>query len=264
MGKLRTALRGLNGCSPAALRALLSDGPCAARQVIGATLREAEHPTPPPPLRSVGWWDLIRKFSVDESLVLNGASWHDGSTIPIERVLIAQLMLFFKPKTALEVGTYRGDTTRLLVDHLPAGGALYTIDLPPEMGSATVTSMTDAPLIESRSPRQGYSGHPRAADVRQVLGSTFDASTWEQIPGNIEFAFVDASHSYAAVKNDTQWVRRKTARDAVILWHDYISGESPQNGVGRFIREQMKLDNEIFVCAETRLAMRLPARLLAP
>jgi predicted O-methyltransferase YrrM len=262
MGKIKEALQALDACSPAALRVFFAHGPRAARHVLGATLREAEHPTPPQPLRAIGWWDLIRVFSVDENLVLNGASWHDGSTTPIERVLIAQLMLFFKPKNTLELGTYRGDTTRLLLDHLPPGGTLYTIDLPAETDSSRVESLTDVPLVQSRSPSQGYGRHPRASDVKQVLGSTFDVSTWAEIPGDIQFAFIDASHSYEAVKNDTEWVRRKAARDAVILWHDYIPGESPKNGVGRFIRERMIVDDDVFVCSETRMAMRIPSHLL--
>lgn len=261
MDKIKAALWALDACSLAALRTLLTRGPRAARHVLGATRRELEKPSPPPPLRFFGWWELVRVFSVDGDLILNAGSWHHGSTTPIERVLIAQLMLFFRPRRVLEIGTYRGGTTRLLLDHLPPGGVLYTVDLPARLASTDVKAATDIELIESRSPHEGYHMHSRAGEVRQVLGNTFDASTWAEIPDGIEFAFIDASHSYEAVKNDTEWVYRKISKDAVILWHDYNGGESADNGVGRFIREEMKIRQDVFVCSETRLAVRIPSHL---
>ncbi len=256
---MRLILRAFDGCSPAALRLLIKRGPKAGRKIVGATLRQAVC------LETkylMNWLDLLTIFSVDEDLVLSGESWCEGSTSPLERVLLAQLIRFFKPKTILELGTYRGSTTRLLLDNMPPDGTIYTVDLPPEGDFSNIPGVTDMQMIALRAPSQGYEKHARARNVKQVLGNTFDPSLWARIPEGIEFAFIDASHSYEAVKNDTEWVHRKAVKDAVLVWHDYMANAAPENGVGRFIREQMRDYNDIFVCSDTTMAIRIPTRFL--
>jgi len=253
-------LRAIAGCSPAAIWALATRGPAAARKVIGGALAPL---WPKPGAPTMSFWDIARAFPVDEELVIHAGSWEDGCTAPLERFMTAQLLRFFKPARIVEIGTYRGTTTRLLLDNIIAGARIYTIDLPPDASASELQAMSDERLIIHRKVGADYLNHPKRGAVTQILGDTFDPVTWEQVPDGIDFAFIDASHSYEAVRNDTEKLWPKLGKNAVILWHDYTETVSPERGVGRYIRELMKTKEDIFLCSATDLAIRVPQPLLA-
>ncbi len=256
---IRNLFRALAGCSPAALWALATRGPGAARKVIGGALA-TYWPNPGPPTMS--FWDIVRAFPANDDLIINAGSWQDGCTAPLERFILAQLVRHFKPRTIVEVGTYRGVTTRLLLDNIPSGSRIYTIDLPLETDAGGLQAVSDERLITHRVVGADYLQHPNRAAVTQILGDTFDPLTWKQVPDNVEFAFIDASHSYEAVRNDTEKLWPKLSKGAVILWHDYTETVSPERGVGRYIRELMRKHEDVFVCSGTDMAARIPQPLL--
>ncbi len=256
---LRKSLRAAAGVSPAAVWVLLQRGPAAAREVLGETLRAARKRGSEPVASP---WDLVRAFAVDENIVLNSYNWFDGSMAPLERFLLAQLVRYFKPKTILEIGTFRGTTTRLFLDNAPSIARIYTIDLPTAVNPSEVRAATDARLIQHRKVGADFDGHPGAERVVQVFGSSLDSSTWEQIPRGIEFAFIDASHSYDAVRNDTERTFQVLAEGGVVAWHDYTEDESLERGVGKYLREKMATRKNIFCCSDTDLALRVPASAL--
>ena len=202
--------------------------------------------------------NLARLFSVDETLTIIGGSWMEGGIAPVERFLLVQLLRYFQPKLLLEVGTYRGTTTRLMLDSLNPVARIYTIDLPLDRQFEQTASATDQPLIEDPKVGVDYLSHPLAGQVTQILGNSLEPSTWQQVPSNIEFAFIDASHSYEAVRKDTQQVFGKIAPEAVVIWHDYTLAETAERGVGKFIRELMLARPDIFVCEGTEMALRVP------
>jgi hypothetical protein len=249
------ALRALDGCSPAALRTFLSKGPGAARRVIGATLGAV---SPKPRYRAIEFWDIVRAFPVDENLSIHAGSWTDGCTAPLERFLMAQLLRFFKPSTIVEVGTYRGTTTRLLLENASPDARVYTIDLPLGVDLEKLKASSDERLIQHRVVGAEYWSHPRASQVTQILGDTMTANTWEAVPEGVGFAFIDASHSYEAVRNDTERLRPKLQPEAVILWHDYSETVSAERGVGKYVRELMAAKDNVFICPETDLAFEVP------
>lgn len=257
--KLRQILRSVDGCSISALRALATRGPAAARKIIGETLA-ATHPKKNP--YRVTPWDIFRAFAADQPLIVQGGDWTDGGTAPVERLIIALLARHFNPKTIVEIGTYRGGTTRLLLDNLSPDARIFTMDLPPDTSAKNLTAASDERLIIHRKLGIQYHSHPNAHQVTQILGDSFDPQTWRQIPDRVDFAFIDASHSYEAVKNDTEKLRPKLSPHAVILWHDYSETETPERGVGRYIHELIPGDAGIFLCEETDLAFRIPAQLL--
>ena len=210
----------------------------------------------------MSYWDIVRAFPVDEELVIHAGGWKDGCTAPLERFVLAQLLRFFKPVKIAEIGTYQGTTTRLLLDNISAGARIFTIDLPPETKASDLQAMSDERLIVHRKVGADYLDHPKREAVTQILGDTFNAQTWEQVPEGIDFAFIDASHSYEAVRNDTEKLWPKLAENAVVLWHDYTESVTPERGVGKYIRELMQTKPDLFICAATDLAIRIPQRLL--
>jgi len=256
---LQNGLRLLDGLSFAALRTLFTKGPGAARKVVGATLGAVQPKRNP---WTVSPWDIARAFATPESVAIHGGDWTDGTTAPLERFIIALLLRSFAPRQIVEVGTYRGVTTRLLLDNLPSGAHLHTIDLPPAVDPQSLTAATDARLIITREVGIQYHSHPLADRVTQILGNTFEPATWSQVPEGVEFAFIDASHSYEAARNDTERLWPKLMPGAVVIWHDYTETVSAERGVGKYIRERLPSDAGIFLCEGTDLALRLPVEAL--
>ncbi|MBI3541926.1 MAG: class I SAM-dependent methyltransferase, partial [Deltaproteobacteria bacterium] len=248
-----TPLRVLDGFSLAAFRTLLTKGSKAARHVMGETVRAAAESE-----RRVNFWDLARGFAVDENVVVHSGSWFDGGTSPLERYLLALLLRYFKPNRILEVGTFRGISTRLILDNSTQSARVFTMDLPPDRDFSALDKATDERLVQHAKVGVEFAAHPDKGRVTQVLGDSMKQETWDQVVGGIDFAFIDASHSYEAVKNDTQMARAKLAPNAVMLWHDYTQEDSYERGVGRFIREEMQRHRDIFVVPSTSLAIRIP------
>lgn len=250
----------IDGLSLAAVRTWLLRGPAAARKVVGGALATV---WPKPPPQVMDYWDIVRAFPATENLVIDAGSWQDGCTAPLERFLIAQLVRHFQPRTIVEVGTYRGTTTRLLLDNMPPDARIYTIDLPLDAKASEITAASDERLIRHRQVGAEYQAHPLAKNVTQILGNTFEAATWEQVPEGIDFAFIDASHSYEAVRNDTERLWPKLSPKAIVLWHDFTETDSRERGVGKYLRERMALELDTFVCAGTDMACHIPQAILA-
>ena len=64
------------------------------------------------------------------------------------------------------------------------------------------------------------------------------------------------------MRNDTEKLWPKLSENAVVLWHDYSEIVTPERGVGRYIRELMQTKKDVFLCASTDLALRIPQPLL--
>jgi predicted O-methyltransferase YrrM len=125
-------------------------------------------------------------------------------------------------KTFFEIGTNRGRTT-LSVARTNPEIEIVTLDLPsPEAGDATQLDLTEADKRLFTDWRRGeaFEGQPEAERITQVLGdsATFDYSPYE---GKMDVVFIDGSHSYPYVTNDTRVAERMLSPNGVIVWDDY-------------------------------------------
>ncbi len=255
MSLLRKVFRGIFGLSPAAVLTGLRHGPLKAGHVLVTTLFAYDQVH----TRRMRLSDVIRAFSVEDDLKLNAYQWMEGTTSATERVVMAQLIKYFKPAIIVEVGTQRGATTRLFLDNMDSSAKIFTIDLPLEK-SPSAHGHTKVPSAGCGVIGCDYKSHPLARNVTQIFGDSFQEKTWTGIPRQVDFAFIDAAHSYEAVKNDTEKLWPKLTKDAVVVWHDYTQGQSREREVGKYLRELMKRREDIFVCDETSLGLRVPTK----
>ena len=67
------------------------------------------------------------------------------------------------------------------------------------------------------------------------------ANSWHiEIPRNIGVVFIDADHSYAGVKNDTENILKQVNAGTVIFWHDYSNNLHPD-----YLRVNEYIDKEV-------------------
>lgn len=226
------------------------------RATEAGSLREARR-------RTVRHNDFSRAFAVSEPLHILGDGLLDGGISMLERLTVALLIRFQKPRRIVEIGTYCGVTTRLVLDNAPGDAEIWTMDLPEAVRSSDeLENSSDERLIRGRDLGAFYRGSPEASRVHQVLGNSQDVETWKEIPPAVDFAFIDGSHTYEAVKKDTFHLLDRLSEEAIVVWHDYTRSVKPERGVGKFLREQLSEWDSLFFLEGTTLGLRCPRRML--
>ena len=157
---------------------------------------------------------------IEEVSVKIGAIDPDtGHANHVDMLYVVAMARHLKARAMFEFGTYLGRTTRHLAEGAP-DGRVYTLDLdpqgpkPPKLGGA-ISAVLDRGL-------QGhfYRASQAAERVVQLHG---DSRTFDYRPllGSMDFIFVDASHYYEPVKNDTEQALKLLRPGGTIVWHDY-------------------------------------------
>lgn len=183
-------------------------------------------------------WLIVQPLGelVDEQTIfqVRGISSRFANVTLYERLAVAALVAQRRPQRMLEIGTFDGATTLHMALNAPAGAQVYTLDLPPDIQQpALATDIRDTEAIADQERFQRkYRQLETPAQVTQLLG---DSAQYDFRPlGQVDFAFIDGSHSYEYVKNDTEKVLDILSPDGCILWHDYRL-EFP--GIIRYLNE---------------------------
>ncbi|MHC4814494.1 MAG: class I SAM-dependent methyltransferase [Planctomycetota bacterium] len=149
-----------------------------------------------------------------------------GNVTLYELLVISAIVSRRQPRVLLEIGTFDGNTTLQMAHNSPADARVYTLDLPPDKKAQAALDPQDATYIGDRQKLQRkYAGSPVGHKVIQCLGdsATFDFHSILE-HGRPQLAFIDGSHSYDYVRNDTEKVLEILAPGGVVLWHDYVPG----------------------------------------
>lgn len=148
--------------------------------------------------------------------------------------LIARLT---NPRRIFEIGTLNGYTALHFAMNAPQA-EVYTLDLPPNAEVALNTTVGDDRFVgDSLKRRPLFEGREEATRIHSLYGDSaaFDFSPFRH---EIDFFFIDGSHSYEYVRNDTLKALDCCHSGSVIAWHDY--GRRGINGVSRWLHEFSK------------------------
>lgn len=169
------------------------------------------------------------------------------------RAILSALCTAVGAGSFFEIGTNRGRTT-LSVARTNPEIEIVTLDLPsPEAGHETELDLTEADKRLFTDWRRGeaFDGEPEAERITQVLGdsATFDYSPYE---GKMDVVFIDGSHSYPYVTNDTHAAERMLSETGMIVWDDYPGFP----GVIKCVLESSRrLDGPVLHLLGTRMAV---------
>jgi ADP-heptose:LPS heptosyltransferase len=168
------------------------------------------------------------------SLVVEASSINGALSM---RDLLPVLALLYdrQPSVVLEIGTFFGHTTRHFARCLPHS-TIHTVDLPLDFeveGQDEPGLRKDDPhLIRSRRVGAAFQGEPECRNIVQHWG---DTASWDfTAVSGASFFFIDGSHTYEYVKNDTLKCLGVSAPVARFVWHDCNVGHP---GVVRFLTE---------------------------
>jgi hypothetical protein len=143
--------------------------------------------------------DVVPRFSETEIRIKQSplGTW---STPLADVFVLLKAALGFESKRILELGSYRGDTARLLAENTGPDTLICAVDVDERHGAS-------------------YRGLPIESKIRRKTGrispALFDPAE------KFDLIFVDADHDYASVMNDTAVAFKVLADPGVILWHDY-------------------------------------------
>ncbi len=142
------------------------------------------------------------------------------STPLADVVMLLKLVVCTKPKKLMEIGSFRGYTALYLAQHVTPETKIVTVDRYPDHGEA-------------------YRNTAYADRIERRVGDINPALFQSDRLGSYDVIFIDADHSYAGVKRDTELVLPLVSPTGFILWHDYANWGyfDGKNGVPEYLRE---------------------------
>jgi tRNA A58 N-methylase Trm61 len=138
-----------------------------------------------------------------------------------DKLAIAIICNVFKPKTVIEIGTFRGETTDLLANNL-TNANIYTLDLPPDFKNhQDRVDPDDLEVLKLRKPGLYIqNSYDTGSLVHQIYGDSA-AFDFKGLNQSFDLAFIDGAHSYEYVKNDTEVLLPLMNKGGWLIWDDY-------------------------------------------
>lgn len=139
------------------------------------------------------------------------------TALPADQLaIIMAMMMDENPTDAVEIGTNTGCTTRWMALAMPQCN-VHTLDLPPDW-KGDGPPKTDLNLIQSNRSYIGKDFRDSGLhNIRQHYGdsATYDFANF----GHPTFFFIDGSHSFDYVINDTRKCVAAAGHGSIV-WHD--------------------------------------------
>jgi predicted O-methyltransferase YrrM len=159
----------------------------------------------------------------------------DGNISLLELMVLNKLVRLAGPVNVLEIGTFDGRTTLNLAANSPDNARVYTLDLPADQLDAAQLPLTRGERRYIRKATSGakYRGTDCERKISQLYGDSaaFDFSPYVE---KMDFIFIDGSHSYEYVLNDSKiCLNLLNKTKGIIVWHDYMKWQ----GVTRALNE---------------------------
>jgi hypothetical protein len=161
--------------------------------------------------------------------------YKSGNVELSEIVAINTFIQIHNPTLIFEIGTFDGRTTLNMAANSSLESKIYTLDLPKDQVNSTILPLCGA---DFRYIKKDISGHrylnmDYENKIFQLYGDSADFD-FSPFFNKIDFVFVDGSHSYEYVLNDTKTALKLLKNgNAIILWHDY----GVCNGVTKALNE---------------------------
>jgi predicted O-methyltransferase YrrM len=168
-----------------------------------------------------------------------------GSLTLIELYALNQLIKKFNPETLFEMGTLNGRTTLNMAANCREGAKVYTLDLPKEKIDSTRFQIEaiERFTVEKNKSGEKYYGRPEERKITQLFGDTgtFDFSPYY---GRVDFVFIDASHAYEYVVNDSEKaLKLLRGGKGIIVWDDYVGSAGVTQALNKFSKTRKEFKN---------------------
>jgi predicted O-methyltransferase YrrM len=145
-----------------------------------------------------------------------------GNVTLLELMVVSSIAHRTIHPMVFEIGTFDGRTTLNIAANIAPDGKVYTLDLPESGLRKTKFQLEpgERSFVAKENSGAKFINTEFAAKITQLYGdsATFNFSSYL---GRMGLVFVDGSHTYEYVRQDSETALRLTADGGIILWHDY-------------------------------------------
>lgn len=150
-----------------------------------------------------------------------GPMIENGGISYTELALLSAITRWMCPKRILEIGTFNGWTSHNLALQLEDEAELLTVNLPSGQRPRLESGGWNARYFpEESEPSLLFEGRPTANRIKQIREDSANLSA-KDFSYKFDLIFIDGSHSFAYIENDTKLALSVANDKAVIIWHDY-------------------------------------------
>ncbi|MCF0073757.1 class I SAM-dependent methyltransferase [Dyadobacter sp. CY261] len=168
--------------------------------------------------------DVFELFGNDNAAYEGVYECGFGHTTEFELKVISNLVKKWNPQRIFEIGTFQGRTTLNMALNSSSDAEIITLDLPAEELASTKMEIEEGEVryVKKEVSGERFIGHPAASKIRQVFGdsASFDFNEYHN---SVDVAFVDGSHAYEYVLNDSEKAFSIVRKGGLIIWHDYTN-----------------------------------------
>jgi len=183
-----------------------------------------------------------------------------GKISTLESILLIKIMRIVKASYIFEFGTFKGNTTRLLLENLPPPAnrsiekRVFTLDFPNMKNIDFKGEDKKIAKISVRNKKIEYYKCSRKNLVEQILINSKEFNENKYLK-KFQFIFIDANHKEEFVRSDTEKsFKMISSKPSAIIWHDYNNPQYPD--CTRYIKKLSKY-KKIYYIKDTMLAVHL-------
>lgn len=203
---------------------------------------------PAPIIPRKNYLELIEEFNWDDFTTIDFKClrYTSGNISLTELFYIILTIRFARPKKIMELGTFNGRTTLNMA--LNCNNArITTVDLPRWKKLRTRYPLEDKG-IQGGLDETGYVGIKGKLWMGQDQSITSKIKqVWEDTARlkfdtfkDMDFIFIDASHTYNNCKNDSYNAHKMISEHGIIFWHDYAGWPGVTEALNEYYLEQNK------------------------
>lgn len=148
-----------------------------------------------------------------------------GSIGFIEKLIIGQLLMISKPKLIVETGTFHGQTTRFMSEFIELN----------KLRECIIATFDLENVHDELKDDQFFKDNSKIDLVSGFLPETLHCFL-EKKQCPIDFAVVDAQHSYEAVLSELKIIHQWLKAGGYVFCHDYRENDPKYKGVVYAIR----------------------------
>ncbi len=165
----------------------------------------------------------IEEITKDIPCELVDNKFEDGNISEYETECICRIVKSHNPSAVFEIGTFNGRTSLNMAANMSPDSLLYTLDLPQTEVTKTKLRIKsgEKKFIEKPASGMQFSGTPYE---KMIIRLYADSAKNDYSPylNKIDLVFIDGSHSYEYVINDTKVALKLLGNGkGIVIWHDY-------------------------------------------
>ena len=182
----------------------------------------------------------------------------DGNVTERELITICRLIRSAQPTKLFEIGTFDGRTTLNMAVNSAAGATVHTLDLPRAEIDAAASRIHAHEIVYADKAHSGerYRGTEAESSIVQLYGDSgkFDFARYY---GTMDFVFIDASHTFDYVVNDSLHALRMLKESGgTIVWHDYGRWDGVTAALNQLRRKRSEFQSVVSIAGTTLAVLK--------